>query len=142
MLLAVAKAQTEESRQFVGQSQNLRRFESWQELEISFLSDERIQISFPGGTENYNYAEFDFQDDRNGKPKRAWILLRALAENDGILKLSTIGELDWPPIGKRVQEIRKVFREHFQLSEDPLPFIENVGYQAQFKIRCSESYQT
>jgi hypothetical protein len=39
-----------------------------------------------------------------------------------------------------VQEIRRVLREHFAISSEPLPFVESHGYRAQFKIICSPSF--
>lgn len=114
----------------------------WEQIEIIFLSDERVQIHNGKSTETRNYAEFGFQDGRSENPNRAWETLRRLAELGGIITDGTQGRLPWPKVEKRVQEIRRIFREHFGISLDPVPFIERTGYQARFKIRCGPSYRT
>jgi hypothetical protein len=114
----------------------------WEQIEIIFLSDERVQILNGKCIETRNYAEFGFQDGRNQNPNRAWETLRRLGELRGIIKDGTQGRLPWPKVEKRVQEIRRVFREHFRISSDPVPFVERTGYQARFKIYCGPSYRT
>jgi hypothetical protein len=107
-----------------------------------FLSDERVQIRSGKGIETRNYAEFGFQDGRNQNPNRAWETLRRLAELRGVIRDAMDGHLPWPKVEKRVQEIRKVFREQFGISSDPVPFVEGTGYHARFKISCGPSYHT
>jgi hypothetical protein len=114
----------------------------WEEIEIVFLSDERVQIRSGKSIETRNYAEFGFQDGRNENPNRAWQTLRRLAELRGVIRNGTEGHQPWPKVEKRVQEIRKVFREHFGISSDPVPFVEGSGYHAKFKIGCGISYHT
>lgn len=90
---------------------------TWDAIEISFLSEERVQIRNGANRETLNYAEFGFQDARNGKPNRAWEALRVLAAQRGIIRdAATVGK--WPKFEKRVQEIRKVLRKHFGISAD------------------------
>jgi hypothetical protein len=115
----------------------------WQAIEIVFLSDFRVQIRINGKqTPPVNYAELGFADGRSENPNKAWLILRFLAENRGILKDGrTVGE-PWPKVEKRNQEIRRVLREIFGISSDPLPFVKGGGYQAVFKIRCGHSYYT
>ena len=114
----------------------------WEQIEVTFLSDERVQIRNGKSIETRNYAEFGFQDGRSQNPNRAWETLRRLAELRGIIRDGTQGRLPWPKVEKRVQEIRSVFREHFGLSSDPIPFVEHTGYQARFKICCGPSYRS
>jgi len=45
---------------------------TWDTIEIAFLREERVQIRNGSTTETRNYAEFGFQDGRNGMPNRAW----------------------------------------------------------------------
>ena len=68
---------------------------TWENIEISFLSDERVQIRVGKKTETRNYAEFGFEDHRSGKPSRAWASLRALAEQRGIIRQPTRAHEDW-----------------------------------------------
>jgi hypothetical protein len=51
----------------------------WQEIEVIFLSDERVQIEIGAHTETRNYAEMGFANKQNGKPRLAWGTLRYLA---------------------------------------------------------------
>jgi len=115
---------------------------TWDTIEISFLSEERVQIRNAATTETRNYAEFGFQDGRNGKPNRAWEAFCVLAAERGIIRDAAKTGRKWPDVEKRIQEIRKVLRKHFQISADPIPFVEGTGYQARFKISCSPSFHT
>ena len=64
------------------------RAESWQAIEISFLSDERVQIRCGPQIETRNYGELvGFADRRNGKPNQAWVMLRAMAEAKGLIRV-------------------------------------------------------
>jgi hypothetical protein len=109
---------------------------TWNNIEISFLSDERVQIRDGTTTETRNYGDFGFEDRRNGKPNRAWVMLRALAEKGGVIPNPTKRDQRWSLVEKRIQEIRKVLRAHFNISTDPIPFVKTVGYQVRFKIGC------
>jgi hypothetical protein len=113
----------------------------WEQIEITFLSDERVQIRGGKSIETRNYAEFGFQDGRTQNPNRAWETLRRFAELRGIIRDPKDALLPWPKVEKRAQEIRKVFREHFRISSDPIPFVEGTGYRTLFKITCGPSYR-
>jgi hypothetical protein len=118
---------------------------TWDTIEISFLSDERVQIRNGTNSETRNYAEFGFADGRSKKAKKAkqaWETLRALAEQGGTIRDAAKTGRTWPKVEKRMQEIRKVLRKHFRISADPIPFVEGTGYQARFKIGCRPSFHT
>lgn len=68
--------------------------------------------------------------------------MRAMAEQDGIIRDGAKTGATWPKVEKRIQEIRKVLRKHFSITADPIPFVEGTGYQARFKIGCSPSFRT
>jgi len=110
---------------------------SWDGIEISFLSDFRVQISDGGKSEACSYAEFGFEDGRSEKPNLAWETLRFLAENGGILNQPMKTNEKWTQVEKRIQTIRKVLCEYFRISSDPIPYIEGTGYKSIFKIRLS-----
>jgi hypothetical protein len=118
------------------------RASTWDTVEISFLSDERVEIRSGSSTETRNYAELGFEDRRNGKPNKAWVTLRELATADGVIRDAAKTGTKWPRVEKRMQEIRSKFREHFGITADPLPFIPGSGYRALFKIGCRRSYET
>jgi hypothetical protein len=111
----------------------------WDELEIRFLSDERIQIIAGRFTETMNYAEFGFEDSRSQKPNLAWIALRSLAEFGGTLR-QTARDESWGSVEKRMQELRRIFRSRYALTSDPIPYIQGTGYKALFKIGCAPSF--
>jgi hypothetical protein len=115
---------------------------TWADIEITFLSDERVQIRNGTAIETRNYAEFGFADRRNDIPNRAWTVLRILAEQRGILPSGGTTGPGWEKNERRVQEIRKLFRQHFGIPADPIPYVHGTGYQARFKIRCGPSYET
>src|SRR5712691_6894594 len=83
-----------------------------------------------------------FKTIRAKNPNRAWETLRRLAELRGIIRDGTQACLPWPKLEKRVQEIRRVFRKHFSISADPLPFIKGTGFHARFKISCGPSFRS
>jgi len=114
----------------------------WEDIEILFLSDHRVQISRLGvKAEPVNYADFGFADGRNENPNLAWQTLRILAEQEGILSNEKEANARWADVEKRIQEVRKVLRSYFQISSDPILFVKDRGYVAQFRIRCSKSYR-
>lgn len=121
---------------------NNEKAATWETVEISFLSEERVQIRNGAGSETRNYDEFGFADRRNGAPKQAWVTLRTLAEQNGTIRDGKPTGRNWVKIEKSVQEIRKVLRKHFGIPADPIPFVHGKGYQARFKIGCNPSFDT
>ena len=118
------------------------RSATWDTIEISFLSDERVQIRDGADTGTCNYAELGFGDGRSGKPSLAWGTLRALAEQRGVIRDGASTGSPWPKVERRIQEIRKVLRKHFRISADPIPFVVGTGYRALFKIDCGPSFDS
>jgi hypothetical protein len=115
---------------------------NWQDIELVFLSDERVQIfRKKKAAETLNYAEFGLQDLRTDTPNFAWNALRVIAEKNGTIRNRSEAGSEWSVFEKRIQEIRKVLRKHFGIPADPIPFVEGGGYVAQFKIRCGKSYR-
>jgi hypothetical protein len=119
----------------------------WAAIEILFLSDERVQIRNGAQTETRNYAELGFADRRiergkTAKPNVAWVTLRTMAEQNGIIRDGTKTGVAWPKVEKRMQFIRKAFRNHFGIAADPVPFVAGTGYQASFKIGCGPSFHS
>jgi hypothetical protein len=113
---------------------------SWAEIEISFLSDERVSISKGDHHKTFNYAEFGFEDRRSGKPNSAWVMLRGLSQQGGIIAVAENGPHGWARVEKRAQEIRKRLRQHFGIPTDPLPYIRATGYKTAFRISCRPSF--
>jgi hypothetical protein len=115
---------------------------NWEDVEIEFLSDERVQVRIGNSIETLNYAEMGFMDKRSEKPNESWIILRNLAQQGGILADSAAARKKWSAVEKHMQRIRKSLRDHFVIAGDPLPFIDGIGYRARFKIRCAAPFET
>jgi hypothetical protein len=49
-----------------------------------------VRIFRAGRVDNFGYAEFGFDDRRNGKPSRAWMMLLILAKCGGTLKAAQV----------------------------------------------------
>lgn len=112
---------------------------SWQEIEITFLSDHRVEICLGSNRENYNYGDLSFQDRRSGKENRAWITLREIARHNGTIPRPTATGRDRAMFQKRIEEIRRKLRTHFGILADPIP-LNGSTYQASFKISCGASF--
>ena len=112
----------------------------WEDVEIRFLSDHRVQIYRAGkAAEVLNFAEMGFADGRKkqGVPRAAWAILRALSA-EGRLP-APIG----PPraqLEKRIAEIRKALKRAVGVDEDPI-FLASGYYQPRFKITRSAADQ-
>jgi hypothetical protein len=116
--------------------------QEWEDLEISFLSEERVQIMIGDQTETRNYGELGFMDKRGGKPNQAWGLLRTLAIARGHIPNSArrADPDDILAMGKRFERMRKTLMEHFGISSDPVPLDPAQGYRCRFKIGCGPSF--
>jgi hypothetical protein len=115
----------------------------WQDLEIRFLSDERVEVRAGERRETRNYAEMGFEDhrignQRTGNPTRAWLVLRAFATNEGRFP-TTLGVREWRLIYKRVQEIKARLKERYECRGNPIPFVRGVGYVARFRVTVAPS---
>ena len=113
---------------------------SWTEIEVAFLSDERIEVCINGQRKTYNYGELGFEDRRDGKPSRAWVMLREIAGRNGTIPKPEAGK-NRAAIQKRIEEIRERLRTHFKIEGDPVPFNGNA-YQTSFKINRRPSFET
>ena len=129
----------DEDPQFETQEANSRN--SWDEVEIAFLSDERIEIWVGGKHRStHNYGELGFEDRRTGKPNLAWVMLRELAKERGTIPQPQAGQ-HRAMVQKRIEEIREKLRNHFGIEGDPIPF-NGSAYQSGFAISCRESFDT
>jgi hypothetical protein len=118
------------------------RISSWSELEIRFLSDERIELIVGSQRQTLNYAEFGLEDRRKKRTyKLAWVMLRGLAQTGGTIRYAPDGE-QWPNVEKRIQEIRERLRQYFALNDDPIPFVSGTGYRTRFQISRAPSFDS
>jgi hypothetical protein len=113
----------------------------WENITISFLSDERVQVEVGGQVQTRNYAEIGFADKRSGKPNQAWGLLRTLAQAKGVIPNSARKSPEFIAMAKRIERIRKSLRDHFRIGSDPIPLDSTRGYCCRFSIRCAPSFE-
>jgi hypothetical protein len=112
---------------------------SWEEVDILFLSDERVQIWIAGKPETRNYDEMGFADQRNGTPSKSWSVLRILAQNQGMIPVTGRSGKEWAAIEKQIERTRKLLQKFFGISGDPLPLEKHVGYRLRCKVRFAPS---
>jgi hypothetical protein len=114
---------------------------NWEDIEIRFLSDDRVQIYRRGKAgESLNFAEFGFEDKRTKISTSAWITLRELAQANGMIRDETQTRVSWTKLEKRVQEIRRLLRKYFEIAPDPIPYGRGTGYRTKFKVTCGPSF--
>ena len=114
----------------------------WEDIEITFLSDERVSVKTGNENRTYNYAEMGFEDRRSGKPNRAWGLLRTLAQAGGVIPNSVRDGKEFIALEKGVERLRSGLRAHFQIASDPMPLDSMKGYCCRFKVECAPAFNT
>ncbi len=113
----------------------------WESIEIAFTSQFQFQV-FRGEkpAETKTIKEIGLEDGRTDNPKKAWFMLLHLARNNGVIRHGgEVGE-KWPKVEKRIQEIRRAFKNYFGLAGDPIPYVKGLGYRARFKIRSFSEF--
>lgn len=121
-----------------------RQCDTWRDVQIVFLSEHRVQVTAAGRTYTQNYSEMGFEDRKTRRENCAWVMLRQLSGQDGVISKPRRGR--WPAVEKRMQEIRKLLKIHFRReaigvpSSDPLPFEKGVGYRAEFRLRRAPAF--
>lgn len=117
------------------------RAQKWDDVKISFLSEERIQVWVAGQPETFNYAEFGCSDHRSGLANKVWEMLKLLARNEGVVPDGgRISNKQWPATEKALERLRRLLRRRFGIAEDPLPFRRGIGYQLRCKIGNAVSF--
>jgi hypothetical protein len=113
----------------------------WEDIEISFISDERVQVKVGPQRQTHNYAEMGFRDNRSGKPNQAWGMLRALAQAGGFIPNAARDSKDFIGMAKRVERMRQTLKAHFQIASDPVTLDVARGYCCRFKIGRAPSFE-
>ena len=107
----------------------------WEDVSIHFLDDHSLSVTI-GGKEKVEllYHEMGMADKRNSKPTELWLLLRAFADQNGILSWES------GSASEKIRQQKKRLSKHlcsiFGLTADPIPYAsEEKGYVCRFKIR-------
>ena len=139
LLIELAAVETQPALSGQGTGQ---REVDWEDIEITFLSDERVQVRMGEQNPTYNYAEMGFADSRSGKPNQAWRLLRTLAQAKGVIPDSARDGKDFIAFGKRVERLHHRLRAYFKIASDPVPLDSATGYCCRFKVECAPAFKT
>ncbi len=118
---------------------------TWEDVSIEFISDLKVQVTVKTKTYPQNYAEMGFKNGKTKNPNLAWMTLKLLAEAGGAIPVAI---KERKVVEKRMQEIRKTLRAHFERERfdlprdsDPLPYDpEGKKYEAIFRIDKSPSF--
>ena len=110
---------------------------SWRDVTIRFINEQAVQITMgESRLPVQGYEELGFAGKRSKRPNRAWLMLRRLARQDGVLTDLPSGQ--WTPerIKARqiIQELRKILRNLVKSDADPVPYKKGFGYKVAFKI--------
>jgi len=133
--------------------------ESWSNLEIVFLEEFKVEIRCGNLKEVRSYEEwgpgrFGFRDERTEKPNLAWEFFLLFAKQNGVISdidkvrrvfptlYSKTGRNPWELVEKRVESIRRVLRQRFDIPGDPIPYASNGGYKAKLKLRLGENFNS
>ena len=109
---------------------------SWDEVQITFVSNESIRIQAGDLDKPFSYAELGFKDGRKvDTPDTRWRTLQKLAQH---------GEISWKTdtdqkirniAQKAIQDIRKKLKEITGLEDDPFePYRKVKAYRPKFKL--------
>ena len=115
----------------------LRSATSWEELELTFISDHRVVIQHGQTRSDSNYAEMGFADARSDNPSQLWHLLGHLATGKGVLKDPASKGHVWLNVHMQMARLRKRLRERFEIEGDPIPYFKREGYRTRFRIARS-----
>lgn len=113
---------------------------SWEDIEIAFISDERVQVQAGKDLQTYNYAEMGFEDKRTGNPNQEWALLGELAKQRGEIAHGSRNGKDFVAREKRMERMRKRLRDQFKIASDPI-LRDETGYRCRFKIRLAPAFE-
>jgi hypothetical protein len=114
---------------------------TWEDIEITFLTEFTFQASRAGRLEEaVHYSVLGFIDGRNETPNKAWHVLIELAEKGGKIPPGGRTRSEFDKLGKRIQEIRSLLKQHFRLADDPISYLHYEGYRTRFKIKRGPWY--
>lgn len=112
----------------------------WEDIQIRFTSEHRVQITINQCNTVLTYEEMGFSDRRTSNPNLAWRMLCKMAENRGMLRDPQTAGASWTSVEKCIQTIRKKLRDRYGIEGDPVPYVEGTGYQARFVLSHSRGY--
>lgn len=112
----------------------------WEEIGIRFVADEVVNVSFRGETRRFEPDGLGMKSAKNGKPKAAWIYLKAFAKQGGRLPVHPSKSAETSKHQKQKQALTKALRSAFGISDDPLPTV-GGEYVARFVANADDLQQ-
>jgi hypothetical protein len=95
----------------------------WQDVAIQFIDGETVSVAVGGVRNVVTYTQMGLLDGRNGKPSKQWELLRAFADNNGMMSWKTPGacrenQKRKELLAQRLQKFFAIPGEPFELTSD------------------------
>ena len=109
----------------------------WEEVTITFISDDSIKVEARGHTEKYTFAEIGFKDRRKGDlPDTRWGTLKTIAEHEGEVPWkANLTQEQRHQLKKIVSDLRKRLKALMQIDDDPFePYRTANAYKTKFKL--------
>jgi hypothetical protein len=115
----------------------------WNEVTVTFVSDDSVRIEARGTKKVYSYGEMGFKDGRRAdRPDQRWIIPRELAKHKGELSWgSELEEKVRGAVKAAVKDIRKRLRGLMRITDDPFyGYRQERAYWTKFRLK-DESFQ-
>ena len=114
----------------------------WAAISLHFLDHHTLSCRIGTSAATLSFRELGMVNHRTGDPDANWLLLLALAENDGIWKVEWASPARAEREQQRKRRLSKVMRQFFRIAADPIVFDREKGiYCCQFKL-APESHST
>lgn len=108
----------------------------WEDITIRFQDEESVTIKCGKSPRpvRFTFADFGFGSKRSSQPKKAWLVLKQIANTHG--ELVPPNACDSKSKGHKQKEfLSQALRAVFRLSEEPLPWDSEIyGWKARFRI--------
>ncbi len=106
---------------------------TWTDVEIRFRDGETVSVKVLGARGVFNYTQMGMASKKNGAPTLQWALLRAFADDKGVLTWASknAGRRNQ----KRRENLAKDLQRFFRIDGDPIEYKDDEkGWRVQFKI--------
>ena len=115
----------------------------WEEVLITFVSDDAVRITARGQNLRMHYVEMGFADRRKtDMPDSRWVILREMACNAGLIDWESrwVRPKDRNKMSSAISSISKRLIEILQISEQPFePYKKHKRYKPKFALRAESS---
>jgi len=107
---------------------------TWPDLEMRFKDGETVSLRILGERGVFNYTQMGMASKKNGAPTLQWKLLRAFADDHGVLTWAS------KDAGRRNQKRRELLakdlQRFFRIDGDPIEYVDNEkGWKTRFSLQ-------